>query len=66
MQDDPAMSKNAHLIVMQHGLWGNHTNLDFLESQVKLHAEREGLVVRTLNSAVSEKNLTYDGVDVIG
>ena len=48
------------------GLWGNHTNLNFLEGQIKLYAEREGFVVRTLNSEVSEKNLTYDGVDLIG
>ena len=51
---------------MPPGLWGFHGNLDFLESSLQQHVTSVNLPVRTLNSKVNEKKLTYDGVDLMG
>ncbi len=52
-----------HLVVVQHGLWGNHGNTKYLADL--LHSQLgDGYII--LNSHVSNGNLTYDGIDVCG
>mmetsp|Transcript_15010 Transcript_15010/g.39715 ORF Transcript_15010/g.39715 Transcript_15010/m.39715 type:complete len:457 (-) Transcript_15010:13-1383(-) len=57
---------NVHLVVLQHGLWGNAQNLAELERMLRSQA---GPNVEILNSKVNEHGKafqTYDGVDQCG
>jgi hypothetical protein len=47
-------------------LWGNHENLEFLESSLKAHAKTSELPLRTLNCKANEKKKSYDGIDLMG
>ncbi|MEW5310964.1 MAG: hypothetical protein WDW38_002715 [Sanguina aurantia] len=59
--------KQVHLLILQHGLWGTASNLDWLEQLIqKEYAASASPSLRVLNSRVNEKNLTYDGVDICG
>lgn len=55
---------------MQHGLWGNSTNLEPLEQMLQEHCNTSlaasSLPVRTVNSPVNNEKLTYDGVHTCG
>ncbi len=57
-----------HLCVVQHGLWGNPSNLAALASQLEQGQQKESSEFRlvVLNSAVNVKNKTHDGIDVAG
>ncbi|KAH8552163.1 putative serine esterase-domain-containing protein [Umbelopsis sp. PMI_123] len=55
--------QKVHLFVLQHGLWGNHGHLDYIKDQLK---ETYKDKIHTLNVAVNEAKLTYDGVDICG
>ncbi|CAG8567307.1 13061_t:CDS:2 [Funneliformis mosseae] len=54
---------NIHLVVFAHGLWGNHSHLQYLvERFEKKHSHN----VHILNSKNNSSAYTYDGVDVCG
>ncbi|KAJ3407514.1 hypothetical protein HDV05_005400 [Chytridiales sp. JEL 0842] len=61
-----------HLVVAHHGLWGNHTHLDFLLKNIQEEAAKRNLhggtpgEVEFMNCKLNEGNLTYAGVDVCG
>lgn len=58
---------NCHLVVLVHGLWGNSSHLEYIESQIKHQirpAEDEQIVVYKTGS--HSGFLTYDGIDVNG
>ncbi|GFR42453.1 hypothetical protein Agub_g3360 [Astrephomene gubernaculifera] len=52
-----------HLVVIQHGLWGQPANTAYLATLLR---ERLGDDYDIINSDVNCGNLTYDGVDVCG
>lgn len=55
----------VHLVVAQHGLWGNPSHLQYLLNYLeKSLASNEQVVI--LNSPCSVGNHTYDGIDVCG
>ncbi|GLI61352.1 hypothetical protein VaNZ11_003715 [Volvox africanus] len=52
-----------HLIVLQHGVWGNPSNVKYLS---KLLIERFGNKGFVLNFSGNLKFATYDGIDICG
>ncbi|KAI8391494.1 putative serine esterase-domain-containing protein [Radiomyces spectabilis] len=58
-------NKDISLIVLQHGLWGNHDHMKFLEKQIR-HAYKDKDHLSILNSDVNESKYTYDGIDICG
>ncbi|KAJ3052113.1 hypothetical protein HK097_006888 [Rhizophlyctis rosea] len=59
----PDPPKPIHLVLLMHGLWGNHQNLAFLESKL---VDRFGSHLEVINFAGNDGNRTYDGVDGCG
>lgn len=59
---------NYHLVVLVHGLWGNSSHLEYIESQIKQNITpsdpNEQIVVYKTGS--HSGFLTYDGIDVNG
>ena len=65
----------VHLVVLQHGLWGQPGDLGFLENLISSYTPTKqqhqnsgntgvsGDTVRVLNSNVNSQRLTYDGID---
>ncbi|CAK7890924.1 lipid droplet phospholipase 1 [[Candida] anglica] len=51
-----------HLIVLVHGLWGNYSNMQYLQSQI----ESQGEDVVVYKTGSHSGFLTYDGIDVNG
>ncbi|KAI8577600.1 hypothetical protein K450DRAFT_251594 [Umbelopsis ramanniana AG] len=55
--------QKVHLFVLHHGLWGNKNHLQYITKQLN---EAYKDKIHTLNVAVNEAKLTYDGVDLCG
>lgn len=53
-----------HLIVLQHGLWGNASHLAPLVEQFKASHPQNDFIF--LNIEESTGTLTYDGIDICG
>lgn len=43
------VNADVHLVVMQHGLWGNHTHLQFLQSGLE---KKYGDKIEVLNGTI--------------
>ena len=54
-----------HLVVIQHGLWGDPTNTQYLADLLSKQLGGQGQC-HVVNSAVNVKFATYDGVDTCG
>ncbi|CAG8579808.1 12004_t:CDS:2 [Funneliformis caledonium] len=54
---------NIHLVVFAHGLWGNHSHLQYLVDRFEKKNSHD---VHILNSKNNSSAYTYDGVDVCG
>ncbi|GIL73878.1 hypothetical protein Vretimale_5026 [Volvox reticuliferus] len=52
-----------HLVVLQHGVWGNPLNVKYLANLVTEHLGNTGFV---FNFSGNSKFATYDGIDVCG
>jgi hypothetical protein len=59
------MSKDVHLVVLQHGLWGNPKQLGNLEATLNAVLADKG-PTKVVNCSANVGMLTYDGVDVCG
>ncbi|ORZ01676.1 putative serine esterase-domain-containing protein [Syncephalastrum racemosum] len=59
-----ASDKGITLIVLQHGLWGVQSHMNYIETKLKDTLDSERVVI--LNSDVNEAKYTYDGVDICG
>ncbi|KAH3664279.1 hypothetical protein OGAPHI_004631 [Ogataea philodendri] len=61
-------SKNCHLVVLCHGLWGVSDHFAYIEAQLRtyssLNPSDEQLVVYTTKT--NERFRTYDGIDLCG
>ncbi|KAG7924528.1 hypothetical protein KL925_005331 [Ogataea polymorpha] len=61
-------SKNCHLVVLCHGLWGVSEHFAYIEAQLKNHASlsssKDQLIVYTTKT--NERFKTYDGIDLCG
>ncbi|CAI2188147.1 18572_t:CDS:2 [Funneliformis geosporum] len=55
------MSKDIHLVVFVHGLWGNPGHLQYLVDNFE---DKHGHDVHILNSKNNSSAYTYDGVDI--
>ncbi|KAJ3218947.1 hypothetical protein HK099_004862 [Clydaea vesicula] len=53
----------VHVVFMHHGLWGNHSHLDYIAKKLE-HKYKEDLIIGLIdkNSGLH----TYDGIDVLG
>lgn len=62
----------AHLVVLQHGLWGTARDVERLTQHLQTAFEEQHAKeikqdsVLVVNSTCNERALTYDGVDVCG
>ncbi|GBC00406.1 hypothetical protein RclHR1_03850004 [Rhizophagus clarus] len=56
-------SKEIHLVVFSHGLWGNPSHLKYLVEQFE---EKHGDNVHILNAKCNSSKYTYDGINVCG
>jgi hypothetical protein len=57
-------SKSLHLVVLQHGLWGQPADLGFLQQLLSANTQgQDGTQIGILNSGESSGRLTYDGID---
>ncbi|KAG0306266.1 hypothetical protein BGZ98_002689 [Dissophora globulifera] len=63
MADGSDAHQGVHLVVLQHGLWGNVDHVRFLAAQFK---ERLGDRILVYRAQTNEAKFTYDGVDVCG
>ncbi|KAG0250184.1 hypothetical protein BG011_008587 [Mortierella polycephala] len=55
--------EGVHLLILNHGLWGNAGHVKFLGQQFK---KRFGGRILVYRAESNESSLTYDGVDVCG
>jgi hypothetical protein len=53
---ESTQGKSTHLIVLQHGLWGEHANLEFLAQLLSGATKEQGNVVSGLSSWGLEKS----------
>ncbi|KAI9255220.1 putative serine esterase-domain-containing protein [Phascolomyces articulosus] len=58
------MVNETTLIVLQHGLWGTASHMEFIEQQIVENLDSKTIVV--LNVECNEDKYTYDGVDICG
>lgn len=58
------MSREVHLFVLQHGLWGCPADLHFVQQHLKRSLDPRKTVI--INSNVNTARLTYDGIDMMG
>ncbi|CAB4394210.1 unnamed protein product [Rhizophagus irregularis] len=56
-------SKEIHLVVFSHGLWGNPGHLQYLVEQFEA---KHGDYVQILNAKSNSSKYTYDGINVCG
>ncbi|KAG0327169.1 hypothetical protein BGZ99_008259 [Dissophora globulifera] len=63
MADGSDAHQGVHLVVLQHGLWGNVDHVRFIAAQFK---ERLGDRILVYRAQTNEAKFTYDGVDVCG
>ncbi|KAF8973436.1 hypothetical protein BGZ46_009851 [Entomortierella lignicola] len=63
MNIETSSHEGIHLIVLQHGLWGNVKHVNFIAEQLKQGLGNRILVYRAHSNQNSH---TYDGVDICG
>ncbi len=64
----PDKGASVHLVVLQHGLWGNPAHLRIVKEHLEAHLQPKSSTdsLQFVYSDVNVGYLTYDGVDVCG
>ncbi|ORY45682.1 DUF676-domain-containing protein [Rhizoclosmatium globosum] len=55
-----------HLFVLHHGLWGDHSHMNFIISRIEEGAKTSGESVEFINCAVNEGTNSYAGIEGCG